>query len=266
MILTRYDSRLLVVLQPDHGVQTGLIAAAWGNAEVPPPREHRRAGRLAATHHDDGWAVWERRPDLDPETGVPIQFHQLKPPAHLTAYRAGIERAAQTDPWTGLLVSMHGAGLYNDRYGSFRLVEQNFTADERTLVDEFLADMASLQRQLYEQAVGHAPSRPPHELPEVRDEYLLLQIWDRLSLQYAYRHATDGVLAPLPGIGEAGLTCSSRGRFTLALEPYPFAEDRVELPVRASMIADREYADPEDFLAALAAAGQTIVDCVAVRR
>ena len=46
MILTRYEGRLLVVLQPDHGVQTGLIAAAWGNSEVPPPfslDDHARA-------------------------------------------------------------------------------------------------------------------------------------------------------------------------------------------------------------------------------
>lgn len=266
MILTRYDGRLLVVLQPDHGVQTGLIADAWGNSEVPAPREHRRAGRLAATHHDDGWAVWERRPDIDPDTGAPVQFHQLKPPAHLTAYRAGIERAAQTDPWAGLLVSMHGVGLYNDRYGSFRLVEQHFTDHERALVEEFFTDMAALQRQLYEQAVGHAPSRPPHELPEVREEYLLLQIWDRLSLQYAFRHAADGELAPVPGADGATLTCLSRGRFQLALDPYPFAQDRVELPVTASVVEDRVYADPEDFLAALAAAGQTVVECVAVRR
>ena len=47
--------------------------------------------------------------------------------------------AAWHDPTTGLLVSMHGAGLYNDRYGTFRLAEQKFSPPERALVDEFLA-------------------------------------------------------------------------------------------------------------------------------
>jgi len=269
MILSRYDGQLLVVRQPDHGLQTGLIAEAWGNGEVAPPTQHREAGRLAATHHDDGWAIWERRPDLDAATGQPIQFYDVKPREHVPAYRAGIERAAQLDPWTGLLVSMHGAGLYNDRYGSYRLEEigaQALTDVERALVDEFLTDMAALQADLYADAVGHRAPHAPHELPEVMSSYLLLQVWDRISLQFALRHGADGVIAPLPTAqGRGQLSCTARGRFTLALAPYPFARDTVEIPVVASLVPDRGYANPEDFIATLAAAGHTVIECVAVR-
>jgi hypothetical protein len=269
MILSRYDGRLLVVRQPDHGLQTGLIAEAWGNDEVPPPTEHRAAGRLAAAHHDDGWAIWERHPDIDPVSGQPIQFHQVKPREHIPSYRAGIERAAQLDPWTGLLVSMHGAGLYNDRYGSYRLEEvgeQALTDVERALVNEFLADMAALQSNLYSEAVGHRAPGAPHEVPEVMSAYLLLQVWDRISLQFALRHGADGVIAPLPApSGRGELRCRARGRFTLALDPYPFATDTVDMPVTASLVADRVYSDPEDFIATLASAGQTEIECTATR-
>ena len=269
MILSRYQGKLLVVRQPDHGRQTGLIAAAWGNEDVPPPVEHREAARLAAAHHDDGWAIWERHPDLEPATGQPIQFYDVKPPAHIPAYRAGIERAAQLDPWTGLLVSMHGAGLYNDRYRSYRLEEigeQALTGTERALADEFLADMARLQADLYTEAVGRAAPAAPHELPEVMSAYLLLQVWDRLSLQFALRHAADAVIAPLPSAGGLGeLRCQARGDLRLALEPYPFADDKVELPVAASLVPDRAYRDPEDFLDALASGGQTMLEATAVR-
>jgi hypothetical protein len=260
---------------------------------------------LAAAHHDDGWAIWERRPDLDPATSQPVQFYDLEPAEHLPAYRAGIERAARLDPWTGLLVSMHGAGLYNDRYRSYRLEEigeQRLTDQERLLVGEFLSDMAVLQQRLYTEAIGHRavepsavepsavgqgalvgqgapgdPSAPgePHERPEVMDTYLLLQVWDRLSLQFALRHGVDGEIGPLPLVpagSRAGaqhrrgaLRCRSRGRFALALDPYPFAEDRVELPVLASVVPDRRYADPEDFLGALAAAGPTVLECTVMR-
>jgi len=58
----------------------------------------------------------------------------------------GIQQAAEHDPTTGLLVSMHGAGLYNDRYGTFRLAEQLVSDSERALVDEFLAEQALFQR------------------------------------------------------------------------------------------------------------------------
>lgn len=269
MILSRYDGRLLVVRQPEHGTQTGVIAAAWGNDEIQPVADHREASRLAAAHHDDGWAIWERRPELDPDSGQPIQFHQVKPREHVPAYRAGILRAAQLDPWAGLLVSMHGAGLYNDRYGTYRLEElgeQTLTDDEHSLVKEFLADMAALQKDLYAEAIGHTAPKPPHELPEVMTGYLLLQVWDRISLQFALRHAADGVISPLPlPNGPGQLHCKARGRFKLALDPYPFDRDELVAPVTAQLIPDRAYQDPEDFLATLAATDQVGIECVIVR-
>ncbi|MDX6255511.1 MAG: hypothetical protein QOJ11_1845 [Frankiales bacterium] len=265
MILTRFDNRLLCVRQPEHGVQTGLFASAWGNDDVLPLPQPELATTLAATHHDDGWAIWESRPSLDPSTAQPYQFHSIPPVQHVKAYRAGIARAAEHDPWTGLLVSMHGAGLYNDRYGSYRLeevAEQSLTAEERCLVDEFLRDMALLQIDLAQQALRH-PTPEPWNQPTIREAYLLLQVWDRLSLQFAFRHAADGVIAPLPG-GTA-LACRNAGAFRLRLDPYPFADDAVDFPVQAQLVDDRAYTDPEDFLTALTAAPRFSLECKVIR-
>src|SRR5215471_19126762 len=122
MIFQQYRGHLLVVRQPDHGVQTGLFASHWGNEETPPftPREPVIA---AGTRHDDGWQAWE-------------------------------EEHPTLDPTTGLLVSMHGAGLYNDRYGTFRLAERQFSPSEQALVDEFLAEQALFQQSLAERVLG----------------------------------------------------------------------------------------------------------------
>jgi hypothetical protein len=259
MILTRVAEGLLVVRQPDHGTQTGLFAQAWGNERVPSARHHRREAELAARHHDDGWAVWERRPSIDPTTARPTQFLDVSPIEHVPLYRAGIARAAQHDPWVGLLVSMHGAGLYNDRYGTFRLTEQHFNAEEQRLVDEFLADMAGLQGRLLS-ASGHAGTRRPVDDPEAWEHYLLLQVWDRLSLQYAFRLAADGVIRPAPGTG-SGLMCRADGPFGLVLDPYPFAADRMTFPVDAAVVPDRPYRTPEEFLAAVADATPTALEC-----
>lgn len=266
MIVTSYDHRLLVVRQPEHGVQTGLFAAAWGNDEVLPLPNPALATTLAATHHDDGWAVWESRPGLDPETSRPYQFHAVPPTQHIKAYRAGIARAAEHDPWTGLLVSMHGAGLYNDRYASYRLEEiadQSLTPDERSVVAEFLHDMAVLQQDLAHEAFGHDGPEPAANLPFVREAYLLLQVWDRLSLQFAFRHAADGSIAPLPG--GVALECRNAGAFRLRLDPFPFVDDEVDVPVQAQLVPDRDYTDPEDFLATLSAAPRFALECKVVR-
>ena len=162
-----------------------------------------------------------------------------------------------------------GQGSTTTWYGSYRLEEigeQPMGDAERLLVNEFLADMAGLQASLYETAVGHAAIRPPHELPEVMDQYLLLQVWDRISLQFAFRHAADGVISPVPSpSGRTSLRCVARGRLTLALDPYPFAVSRVDLPVLARFVTDRPYTDPEDFIAELTAATEERLDCVVLR-
>lgn len=288
MILAAVEDGLRVVRQTDHGDQTGRFAAAWGNEDVAPLTTHTAAVRLAATHHDDGWAGWERRPTLDPATGQPVQFLHLTPVEHVPLYRYGIERAAQQDPWAGLLVSMHGAGLYNNRYGTFQLVEQSFSAPERALVDEFLADMARLQQDLAVAAGWTAPSpgwtapspgghtpdagtpasdRHVSEDPVARYEYLLLQVWDRLSLQYAYRSAANGDIAPLPVPAGPALTleCRNLGVAHLGLRPYPFVEDGMTFELRQVTVENRRYRSPEDFLEAVAGARVEHLECRASR-
>jgi hypothetical protein len=271
MIVSRLgNGQLLVVRQSDHGVQAGLISSAWGNDEIAPVTNRRAATIAAATHHEDGWKEWEQHPTLDSATGHPVQFHAVAPDEHVPAYRKGIAMASARDPWTGLLVSMHGAGLYNDRYGTYRLEEigeQALTDRERLLVHEFLADMLALQGRLYTDSVGHAAITAPHQDAEVLEAYLLLQVWDRISLQFAFRQAIDGTIRPLPlgGGRDGALACRSAGRMTMTLDPYPFAEDVAQFPVLACTVADRRYTDPEDFLAELANADPDAIACTALR-
>ena len=271
MIVSRISgNKLLVVRQADHGTQTGLISAAWGNDEFAPLTERARATSLAATHHEAGWGDWEQRPALDAASGYPVQFHAVKPAEHIPAYRNGIAFAAALDPWAGLLVSMHGAGLYNDRYGTYRLEElgeQALTAEERELVNEFLADMLALQVELFTECTGHRPASLPHEEPAVMRAYLLLQVWDRLSLQFAFRQAADGVISPVPLAGgkTTELSCRSAGQFALTLDPYPFADDTATFPVVGYTLTDRHYRNPEDFIAELTGAPPTTFDCAVTR-
>jgi Protein of unknown function (DUF3891) len=262
MIFQQYRGHLLVVRQPDHGVQTGLFARHWGNEQTPPftPREPVIA---AGTRHDDGWKDWEARPSIDPATGQPWQFYRLTPHEHVPLYRRGIAMAAAHDPTTGILVSMHGAGLYNDRYGTFRLAEQSFSASERALVDEFLAEQALFQQSLAERIQGRQQHTHITTDPQLWYNYLLLQVWDRLSLQYAFRLAADGEIAPLPrpdGTSTA-FRCRHQGEFSLVLDPYPFDTSPCTFPVEARLLPDQPYRTAEAFLAEMAKAPVTPLEC-----
>lgn len=266
MIFQQYRGQLLVVRQPDHGVQTGLFAQRWGNEQTPSfdPREPVIA---AGTKHDNGWQAWEERPSLDPTTGQPWQFFKLTPHEHVPLYRRGIQLAAAYEATTGLLVSMHGAGLYNDRYGTFRLAEQQFSPAERALVDEFLAEQALFQQSLAARALGHAVHSHVTTDPQVWYNYLLLQVWDRLSLQYAFRLATAGAIAPLPRPDGSTTTlhCTPKGDLALILDPYPFDASPGVFPLEARLLPDQPYRNAEAFLAAMAKTEVTILECRASR-
>lgn len=267
MILTRVDNGLLVVRQADHGDQTGLFAKAWGNEDVAPvDARHDRAADLAARHHDDGWTLWERHPTIDPDTERPYQFLSLPPHEHLPLYRSAVQRAAQFDPLAGILISMHGAGIYNDRYGTFRLTERHFSLEEQSLVDEFLDDMQQLQNGLLAGIVHHAISRACDD-PDIMALYLALQIWDRLSLQFAFRLAADALIGPLPVFAcgrttATELRCINDGRFALQIHPYPFEADETTFPLAACTVPDRPYRTPEEFLAEVADSTPTTLECV----
>jgi hypothetical protein len=266
MIFQQYRGHLLVVQQPDHGVQTGLFASHWGNEQTPPftPREPVIA---AGSRHDDGWKEWEAHPSIDPAAGQPWQFYRLTPHEHVPLYRRGIAMAAEHDPTTGVLVSMHGAGLYNDRYGTFRLAEQHFSASERALVDEFLAEQALFQQSLAERMRGRDLHTHITTDPQVWYNYLLLQLWDRLSLQYAFRLAADGEIAPLPrpdGTSTA-LRCRHQGDLSLILDPYPFDASPCTFPLETRLLPDQPYGNAEAFLAEMTKAAVMTLECRASR-
>ena len=268
MILTPFDGDWLAVRQADHGLQTGTFAAHWGNEATPsfdPPQQVI----AAAARHDDGWIDWgrpRRRRSTQP-AGDPGSSSACR---HTSTSRSTDAASRQRPTTTRIRVCWSACtapGLYNDRYGTFRLAEQHFSPDERVLVDEFLAEQALFQQSLAERAFGREPHTHVTTDPNVWSNYLLLQVWDRLSLQYAYRLAADGEIrpVPLPDGSSAVLRCINQGRFSLSLDPYPFDASSLTFPVTARRVPDRQYRTPEEFLEVLSAAPVDQLECRATR-
>ena len=104
--------------------------------------------------------------------------------------------------------------------------------------------------------------------PEVWYNYRLLQVWDRLSIQFAFRLAADGEIAPLPRLDgpDEALRIKNVGPFAVTLDPYPFDDSPRTFPLAARLLPDRPYRDAEEWLAAVAAAPLTTLECRASRR
>jgi Protein of unknown function (DUF3891) len=109
MIVRDLGDAWQVVMQTDHADLSAAFARAWA-AQL-------KASLVVATErHDDGWAVWEQAPRVDGD-GKPVNFLEVDVRSHLAFYRAGIAAITEQDADAGLLVSMHGAGIYRQRYG-----------------------------------------------------------------------------------------------------------------------------------------------------
>ena len=132
MIVRDLGDAWQVVLQTDHADLSAAFARAWATPLAP-------SLVVATERHDDGWAVWEQSPRVD-EDGKPINFLDVDVRSHLAFYRAGIAAITEEDEYAGLLVSMHGAGIYRQRYGLDTALGLTRAAEVQGDVDAFVAE------------------------------------------------------------------------------------------------------------------------------
>jgi hypothetical protein len=265
MILQRFRNQMLVVQQVDHSRQAGDFARHWGNEMIPPPSPRAEVLEAAAIH-DSGWDEADAQPVLDPETGWPREFRGLSPHYQTPMYRLSVERAKAIGPYAGLLVSLHLCGLYNDRFGTAPL-PRTWDESERSVAHEFLAEQERERERLAPAALGRAMHADITSEADLWLNYRLLQIWDRLSILYAFRLASGGDLAPLPlpDGSDGTLSCAPSGELAMTLDPYPFDRSPCVFPLPARLLPDRRHGTIESFMDAFERAPVTLLECRASR-
>lgn len=227
MIVRDAGAAWQVVLQPDHAELSEQVALAWADRG---PRHDSVV--LAARRHDDGWAVWERSPLVDGD-GRPVSFLDVHVPAHLAFYRAGIAAIADEDAYAGLLVSMHGAGIYRQRYGTDPALGLTRAAEVQELVDAFVAEQeAGYAARLAAAAVGD-------ELHWA--DYHRLQWYDRFSLAFCLRDWDE----PGEAFALGEFRFEPLGRWRARVEPYPLAKPVVRCSLLRRVLPKRAWTQAE---------------------
>jgi hypothetical protein len=229
MIVCDLGDRWQIVMQTDHADLSGAFARAWAKAT-----EGSRSLQIAAERHDDGWAVWEQSPICDLEAAKPVNFLDVGVRAHLAFYRAGIAAITEQDPYAGLLVSMHGAGIYRGRYGLQPELGLTFADTAREEVEAFVAEQESSFAARDAELGVSAEQR--------RRDYELLQVYDRMSLLFC----TNDTLSPPTG-EFGGYRFEPDGAGTVTMTPFPFEGSEQRFSLVRRLLPKHRWSDGDEF-------------------
>lgn len=229
MIVCDLGDTWQIVMQTDHADLSGDFARRWTERT-----DRSDSLQVAAERHDDGWAVWEQAPMCDAHSGKPLNFLDVGVPAHLAFYRAGIAAITEQDPYAGLLVSMHGAGIYRGRYGLQPELGLTFAGGVREQVDAFVAEQESTF-EARQTELGITEQERHHD-------YELLQVYDRLSLLFCINDA----LAP-PAGELMGYRYEAAGAGAITMSPFPFDGDEQQFSLVRRLLPHDTWSDSHAF-------------------
>lgn len=274
MIVAEGPSEYRLITQNDHGDLAGQFAAHWGNggfARLSP----YPSMVLAAEAHDNGWWNWDIQPSVD-DQGVPLTFSRTPREFRSDFYGQGIDSVVARDLYAGLIVSMHGVGLPQRRYGTMDSMVNR--ADPYSL--KFIQERESGHQAMMEQVGRMEQYAGMNTEDQIWFNYRMMQVFDRLSLFFcanfditevgqAGSHSTGGKvfygpsMKPTPtrfGKEDGEVRLRAVDPTTVVAEPYPFDRPEFTVSVRGRRIPRRAYKTQEDFRATYAAASRELFE------
>src|SRR5262249_53806039 len=111
----------LAVMMHEHTALSGQFARAFGNDRFESVWPNDLMFYVVS-HHDAGWAEFDRDPVTDETTGLPYNLIETPAEYITVTSRRSPDFNERHHPYCGLISSMHSWGLYNGRYGLSKLV------------------------------------------------------------------------------------------------------------------------------------------------
>lgn len=242
MLIADRDGHTRFVTQPAHAAVAGQFAEHWGGAFDPPTP---RAAVVAATHnHDNGWRAYDDQPHA--ADGELVDFRGVPPERWVQFYEDGIDGVAALDPYAGLLASLHGAGLREQRYGladmppgdnpHYQAFVEREHERQRDLAGELADRLSPADRDLLS-TLHETGSAGDTDDSRLWRNYTLLQTWDTLSLAVCATLAPgeETTLVGEPAMAD-GQTVAAVDETTFRLSPYPFETEPLTVDVPARTI------------------------------
>jgi hypothetical protein len=265
MVVAESANEYRMITQIDHADLSGQFAAHWGNdkfAQLHP----QESMVLAAESHDNGWWYWDANPAVDAK-GIPITFRKTPRKILFEYLTKGINSVREKDPYAGLMVSLHLAGLSQQRYGTLPSVPKREDADTLRFVSEQEASHEALKKDLrtIEQYAG------ANEADYIWFNYRMMEVFDRLSLFFCCHVDLQGGFAggdylqsdhesgrayygssikPTPvefGCADEELQLHAIGKEKVVVTPYPFDQAPLKVSVRGRLIPRKSYKTQEEF-------------------
>jgi hypothetical protein len=228
LIRTEDDGSAIAIGQASHAWISGQLARAWGNEQFGAVEPWEEVC-LGAEQHDVGWTLWDLRPALNPDTGLPHTFIDLPIEPKIELWSGAATRLVAQSRYAAVLVSMHGTGLFERFWppDADRGLQRRFLESEREFQDELLATLDA-------------------DPDEVRRNHLLVRVWDSLSLalclgwkeiRFDEVPTAGGELTSL----ELRLTGDSRAE----VDPWPFARASVTVHAEGRRLSGRFPSEAE---------------------
>jgi hypothetical protein len=265
MIRRHVGDEFWLIAQHDHALLAGHLAGEFGNHEYEPPQPRAIRG---ISLHDCGWPLHDQSPTLN-SSHLPLDVFETPRHIGLAVWTESARRAAEADPYAGLLVSLHSLSLSVLATTATPFAHEKFDlsdAAHRFEVNKFQQWQVEFQEQLRQQ-LGMATGEPrrmglaersadPREQQLVFD-FRLLQAMDKLSLAVCCTQPPSETIEPLL----CGITGDDRplrvrrsSEFELTVAPWPFRCDRLVLRVPCRRVPAQPFAEEPGFHTLYAAA------------
>ena len=232
------------------------FALNFGNDSFARP-EPREEFLYACRWHDKGWHDLDDNPPLNPESGLPYNLVETPLPVILLTSARSPEHNEAVNPYAGLIDSMHIWGLYNGRYGMSDKVLINMIPDEyRLLADTMLNNEYQRQTRLKATLAADPKTASWVEEGPLFANYKALQFFDTFALYFNCTHAAargESVFEHVPLNSEADTTITVRAvnETTYSLDPYPFAENGMEISFNGRYLSPLDAGSDPDMAAVM---------------
>jgi len=238
----------LLFTQHDHALLSGRLAEQFGNEKFAKPSPQAIQG---VALHDCGWPLHDDRPTLNAK-GEPLHVFESPVWIGVQVWSASARRAANKEPYAGMLASIHGMHLATF-VGQFQKTQRDHFE-----LNKFQHDQVELQEKIrrslhmrldipVNHGLAKAGVRPEED--QLRFDYHLLRAMDQVSLALLCSETPfDAIeLEPRPGADPVRLRLDPSGSFSVRIDPWPFAIAPLVFNVPCRRMTANTFSDVETF-------------------